>query len=212
MTHLYFEIAVFILLFISLRKYLEAIKKLVGLQPKEATDIRNGHEIKIAIEAVVVNDIVIVKPGEKIPTDEIIIDGYSGVDEQAITGESMPAEKKVGDSVIGATINKTGVLKIKVTKIGADTLLAQIIKIVESALVSKAPIQLLADRVSFYFVPVVLGLTFLSLIIWIILGQSISFVLTVFVAVLIIACPCALGLATPTAVLLGTGLAAKKAS
>jgi len=219
MTHLYFESAVFILVFISLGKYLEAItkgktseaiKKLIGLQPKEATVIRDGQELKIAIEAVIIDDIVIVKPGEKIPTDGIIIDGYSGVDEQAITGESIPAEKKVGDSVIGATINKTGVLKIKVTKIGADTLLAQIIKIVESALGSKTPIQLLADKVAFYFVPVVLGIALMALIIWIILGQSISFVLTVFVAVLIIACPCALGLATPTAVLMGTGLAAKR--
>lgn len=214
----YYESAVFILIFISLGKYLEAktkgktgeaIKKLMGLQPKEATIIKNGEEIKIPILEVKVDDIILVKPGEKIPVDGIVIDGYSGVDEKAITGESIPVEKKISDEVIGATINKTGVLKFKATRVGKDTMLAQIIKIVEEAMGSKAPIQLLADKVSFYFVPTVIGLALLSLIVWLIVGQPLAFVLTIFVAVLIIACPCALGLATPTAVMMGTGLAAQ---
>jgi len=216
--HLYYESAVFILIFISLGKYLEtvtkgrvgeAIKKLIGLQPKEATVIKNGQEIKTPIFEVKVGDVILVRPGEKIPVDGVVIDGYSGVDEKAITGESIPVEKKKGDQVIGATINKTGVLKFKTTKIGKDTMLAQIIKTVEEAIGSKAPIQLLADKVSFYFVPTVIIIAVLAFIIWIILGQSFSFALTVFVAVLIIACPCALGLATPTAVMMGTGLAAQ---
>jgi len=235
--HLYYESAALILVFISLGKYLEAItkgktseaiKKLIGLQPKEATIIRTRsfhsqnldsslsselkdyEEIKIPISEVKVGDIVLVKPGEKIPVDGIVIDGYSGVDEKAITGESMPVEKKKGDEVIGATINKTGVLKFKATRVGKDTMLAQIIKIVEEAMGSKAPIQLLADKVSFYFVPTVIIIALVALIIWLLLGKSFAFALTVFVAVLIIACPCALGLATPTAVMMGTGLAAQK--
>ncbi|MEK7503655.1 MAG: heavy metal translocating P-type ATPase [Patescibacteria group bacterium] len=215
---LYYESAVFILIFISLGHYLEeltkgktgsAIKKLIGLQPKEATIIKNGEEVKIPIAEVQINDIILVKPGEKIPVDGIVIDGYSGVDEKAITGESMPVEKKEGDEVIGATINKTGVLKFKATRVGKDTMLAQIIKIVEEAMGSKAPIQLLADKVSFYFVPTVMVIAILAAAIWLILGQPLSFAITIFVAVLIIACPCALGLATPTAVMMGTGLAAQ---
>jgi len=217
-NHLYYESAALILVFISLGKYLEAatkgktgeaIKKLIGLQPKEATIIKNGEEIKIPISRVQVNDIVLVKPGEKIPVDGVVIDGYSGVDEKAITGESIPVEKKKGDEVIGATINKTGVLKFKATKVGKDTMLAQIIKIVETAMGSKAPIQLMADKVSFYFVPAVIIIAVLSSTVWLLLGQSFAFALTIFVAVLIIACPCALGLATPTAVMMGTGLAAQ---
>lgn len=217
-VHLYFESAALILVFISLGKYLEvltkgktseAIKKLVGLQPKEATVIKDGQEIKIPIVEVKVGDIILVKPGEKIPVDGIVIDGYSGVDEKAITGESIPVEKKKDDEVIGATINKTGVLRFKATRIGRDTMLAQIIKIVETAMGSKAPIQLLADKVSFYFVPAVIGIAVLTFAIWLISGQPLVLALTVFVAVLIIACPCALGLATPTAVMMGTGLAAK---
>jgi len=216
--HLYFESAAFILVFISLGKYLEvltkgktseAIKKLIGLQPKEATVIKDGQEIKIPISEVEVNDIVLVKPGEKIPVDGVVLDGYSGVDEKAITGESIPVEKKKGDEVIGATLNKTGVLKFRATKVGKDTMLAQIIRIVEEATGSKAPIQLLVDRISFYFVPAVIGIAVLVFIVWILLGYSFVFALTVFVSVLIIACPCALGLATPTAVMMGTGLAAQ---
>ncbi len=217
--HLYYESAAMILVFISLGKYLEAktkgktsesIKKLIGLAPKEATIIRNGQENKIPITEVKVGDIILVKPGEKIPVDGLVIDGYSGVDEKVITGESIPKEKKKGDKVIGATINKTGILKFKTTKVGKDTMLAQIIRIVEEAMSSKAPIQLLADKVSMYFVPAVFVIAILASIIWLVLGQSFIFVLTIFVAILIIACPCALGLATPTAIMVGTGLAAKQ--
>jgi Cu+-exporting ATPase len=206
------------LVFLSLGKYLEAItkvrtseaiKKLIGLQPREATILKDSEEMKIPISEVKVGDIILVKPGEKIPVDGIVINGYSGVDEKAITGESIPAEKEKGDEVIGATINKTGVLEFKVTRVGRDTMLAQIIKIVEEAMGSKAPIQLLADKVSFYFVPSVIGIAVLSFAIWLLQGQPLTFALTVFVAILIIACPCALGLATPTAVMMGTGLAAK---
>jgi len=215
---LYYESAALILVFISFGKYLEAItkgktseaiKKLIGLQPKEATIIKDNKEIKVPIFEVKVGDIILVKPGEKIPVDGIVIDGYSGVDQKTITGESIPAEKTIGDEVIGSTINQTGVLKFKATRVGKDTMLAQIIKIVEQAIGSKAPIQLLADKVSFYFVPSVIGIAILAFIVWILLGQPLAFSLTVFVAVLIIACPCALGLATPTAVMVGTGLAAK---
>jgi len=217
-VHLYYESAALILVFISLGKYLEAvtkgktseaIKKLIGLQPKEATVIKDNEEIKIPISEVKVSDVILVRPGEKISADGIVIDGYSGVDEKAITGESIPVEKKVGDEIIGATINKTGVLKFRATRVGKDTMLAQIIKIVEEAMGSKAPIQLLADKVSFYFVPSVISIAILSFVIWLVLGQPLAFALMVFVAVLIIACPCALGLATPTAVMMGTGLAAK---
>jgi len=214
----YFESVAFILIFISLGKYLEAmtkgktssaIKSLIGLQPKIATIIRNGQEIEVSISEVAVGDIILVKPGQKIPVDGIIVDGYSGVDEQAITGESMPVEKKIGDNVIGSTMNKTGAFKFRATKVGKDTMLSQIIRIVEDAMGSKAPIQLLADKVSFYFVPVVIAIALIAGIIWFLAMHQITFALTIFVAVLIIACPCALGLATPTAVMMGTGLAAK---
>ncbi len=215
----YFESVAFILVFISLGKYLEAItkgktsdaiKKLMGLQPKTAVIIINGEEKEIKISEVKEGDIVLVKPGEKIPVDGIVVDGYSGVDEKAITGESIPVEKKEGNEVIGATINKTGVLKFRATKVGQNTMLAQIIKIVEEAMGSKAPIQLLADKVSFYFVPTVIIIALFSAAVWLFLGQPFSFALIIFVSVLIIACPCALGLATPTAVMMGTGLAAQK--
>ncbi len=217
-AHLYYESAALILVFISLGKYLEAItkgrtsdaiKKLIGLQPKEATIIKNNQDIKIPISDVKVGDIILVKPGEKIPVDGVVIDGYSGVDEKVITGESMPVEKEKGSEVIGATINQTGMLKFRATRIGKDTMLAQIIKIVEEAMDSKAPIQFLADKVSFYFIPFVIGIAFFAFITWLLLGQPLFFALTIFVTVLIIACPCALGLATPTAVMVGTGLAAK---
>jgi Cu+-exporting ATPase len=151
----------------------------------------------------------LVRPGEKIPVDGIVVEGYSAVDEKAITGESIPVEKKVGDEVIGATINKTGVLKFKATRVGKDTMLAQIIKIVEEAMGSKAPIQLLADKVSFYFVPSVIFIAIFTFILWLSLGKPLAFAITVLVSVLIIACPCALGLATPTAVMMGTSLAAQ---
>jgi len=217
-AHLYYESAALILVFISLGKYLEAvtkgktseaIKKLIGLQPKEAAIIKNNEEVKIPISEVKVGDIILVKPGEKIPVDGIVVDGYSGVDEKAITGESMPVEKEKGDEVIGATINETGVLKFRATRVGKDTMLVQIIKIIEEAMDSKTPIQLLVDKVSFYFVPSVIGIAIFAFVVWLLLGQPLAFALTVFVTVLIIACPCALGLATPTAVMMGTGLAAK---
>lgn len=215
---LFFDSAAFILVFITLGKYLEAItkgrtgeavKKLIGLQAKEATVVKDGQEMKIKIAAVKVGDIIIVRPGEKIPVDGDVIEGYSGVDEKAITGESIPVEKKAGDSVIGATINKTGVLKFRATKVGGDTMLAQIIKIVEQAMGSKAPIQKIADQTAYYFVPAVFIIALTASVVWLLAGQSFVFALNVFVSVLIIACPCALGLATPTAVMMGTGLAAK---
>lgn len=217
---LYYEIAVFILFFILLGKYLEAVtkgktsfalQKLIGLQAKTARVIKGGKEIEIPVEDVDVGDIVVVRPGEKIPVDGVVIEGYSGVDEKVITGESIPVEKKKGDKVIGATMNKTGLLKFKATGVGKDTVLAQIIKIVEEAMTSKAPIQLLVDKVSQYFVPVVIAIAILSFGFWFfIVGASFVFALTILIAVLIIACPCALGLATPTAIMVGIGLGAEK--
>ena len=219
MENFYFESAAFILTFISLGKYLEAvtkgktsaaIKSLIGLQPKFAIIIKDGRELEVPISEVMAGDIILVKPGQKIPVDGIVIDGYSGVDEKAITGESIPVEKKKGDEVIGATINKTGVLKFKATRVGKNTMLAQIIKIVEEAMGSKAPIQLLADKVSFYFVPAVIAIALISGLVWFLALGQVPMALTIFVAVLIIACPCALGLATPTAVMMGAGLAAER--
>lgn len=218
-NNVYFETSTIIITFIILGKWLEAvtkgktseaIKKLMGLQPKNATVIRNGKEIQIPIGEVVVGDIVIVKPGQKIPVDGVVIDGVSSVDESMITGESMPVEKKKGDIVIGATINKHGSFKFRATKVGKDTVLNQIIKLVEEAQGSKAPIQRLADKVSGYFVPVVIAIAISAFIFWyFILGQSFVFSLSIFIAVLIIACPCALGLATPTAIMVGTGKGAE---
>ena len=216
--HLYYESAAFILIFITLGKFLEAlskgkagsaIKKLIGLQPKTATLIDNDQEIQTPIAQVRIDNILLVRPGEKIPVDGVVVEGYSGVDEKAITGESIPVEKTVGSTVIGATINKTGVLKIKAIRVGNDTMLAQIVKTVEEALGTKAPIQLLADRISFYFVPSVLGIALVTLGVWLTFGNDSTFAVSAFVAVLIIACPCALGLATPTAVMVGTGVAAR---
>ncbi len=187
----------------------EAIKKLIGLQAKTARVIRQGKEIEIPIEQVSVGDIVVVRPGEKIPVDGIVIEGHSEVDEKVITGESMPVTKKKGDIVIGATTNKYGLLKFRATKVGAETMLAQIIKMVEEAQGSKAPIQQLADRVSGYFVPAVMIIAATAFTVWLTVGMSFVFALTVLIAVLIIACPCALGLATPTAVMVGIGKGAE---
>lgn len=217
MPHLYFESAAIILVFISLGRYLEAIakgktsqaiKKLMGLQPKECWVIKDGLEIKMPIAQLKAGDIVLVKPGQNVPVDGAVIEGHSFVDEAMLTGESMPQEKNPGDNVIGGTINKSGAFKFRAEKLGEETMLAQIIKIVEEAMGSKAPIQLLADKISFYFVPVVMLIALVSLITWLLLGQSLAFALTTFVAVLVIACPCVLGLATPTAVMVGTGLGA----
>jgi P-type Cu+ transporter len=216
---LYYEVAGFLLTFIILGKLLEAIskgktseaiKRLLGLQAKKASVIRDGNEIQISIEEVKVGEIIIVKPGEKIPVDGKIMEGYSPVDESMITGESIPVEKKIGDEVIGATINKSGSFKFQATKVGKDTVLSQIVQLVEEAQGSKAPIQRLADQISAYFVPAVVGIGILAFLLWFfIVGQPFVFGLTVFIAVLIIACPCALGLATPTAVMVGTGLGAE---
>jgi Cu+-exporting ATPase len=218
MGNLYYEVAGFLLTFILLGKYFEAIakgrtseaiKKLMGLAPKTALVVRNGKEIEVKIEEVEVGDIVVVKPGGKIPVDGTVIDGHSSVDESMVTGESIPVEKKAGDKVIGATINKTGAFKFKAEKIGKDTFLAQVIRLVEEAQGSKAPVEELADKISAIFVPAVVAIAIIAFIIWMVSGQTFIFSLTVFIAVLIIACPCALGLATPTAVMVGTGLGAE---
>lgn len=216
--HLYFESAAVILTLITLGKYLEAVSKgrtsqaikaLMGLAPKTATIIRNNAEITIPIEEVIVGDIVLVKPGEKVPVDGEIIDGSTSIDESMLTGESIPVEKIVGSSVIGASINKTGFIKYKATKVGKDTALAQIVRLVEEAQGSKAPIAKLADVISAYFVPIVIMLAIIASIGWLISGETTIFSLTIFIAVLVIACPCALGLATPTAIMVGTGKGAE---
>jgi len=218
-TEAYFDTGAVIISFILLGRMLEAvakgktseaIKKLMGLQPKTAHVIRNKKEIEIPVDEVQAGDIVVIRPGEKIPVDGIVVEGDSSVDESMITGESMPVEKRKGDTIIGATINKNGLLKFRATKVGKDTTLAQIIKLVEEAQGSKAPIQRLADQVSSYFVPAVMGIAVLSFGLWYYIGaQSFVFALTIFIAVLIISCPCALGLATPTAIMVGTGKGAE---
>jgi Cu+-exporting ATPase len=189
----------------------EAIKKLIRLQPKTALVIRAGAEIDIPVKDVVVGDIVVVRPGERIPVDGVVTKGRSAVDESMITGESLPVEKKDGDEVIGATMNKTGSFEFRATKVGKNTALAQIIRLVQEAQGSKAPIQRLADVIAGYFVPVVISIAVLTFIAWIIFGPKpvLTFALLNFVAVMIIACPCALGLATPTAVMVGTGKGAE---
>lgn len=215
---LYYEAAVTILALITLGKYLEAIskgktsqaiKKLMGLAPKTATIVRDGKELVIPIDEVIVGDIVIVKPGEKLPVDGEVIEGDTAVDEAMLTGESIPVEKTIGSKVIGASINKTGFIKYKATKVGKDTALSQIIKLVEDAQGSKAPIAKMADIIASYFVPIVIGLAILASIGWLIAGESGVFALTIFISVLVIACPCALGLATPTAIMVGTGKGAE---
>jgi Cu+-exporting ATPase len=215
----FFDTATMIMSFILLGKLLdaiakgrtsEAIRKIMGLQAKIARVIRNGGELEVPIEDVQVNDIVVVRPGEKMPVDGTVVEGYSSVDEKVITGESIPVEKKVGDQVVGATMNKTGVLKFKATKVGKDTVLAQIIGLVEDALTSKAPVQRLADVASGYFVPAIIITAIFSSLVWyFIVGEDFIFSLTVFIAVLIVACPCALGLATPTAIMVGVGKGAE---
>ena len=216
--HLYFESAAVILTLITLGKYLEAISKgktsqaikaLMGLAPKTAVVVRNNNEMTIPAEEVVVGDIVVVKPGEKLPVDGSVIEGSTAIDESMLTGESIPVEKSVGSNVIGASINKTGFIKYKATKVGKDTALAQIVKLVEDAQGSKAPIAKLADVISAYFVPTVIMLAIISAIGWLIAGETPVFALTIFIAVLVIACPCALGLATPTAIMVGTGKGAE---
>lgn len=218
MDNLYYEVAAFLTTFILLGKYLEArtkrktsyaIKKLMSLRPKSAIVIREGVEREIPVEELSVGDIVVVKPGQRIPVDGKVTEGYSSVDESAVSGESIPVEKNINDTVIGGTINKSGSFKFKATKVGKETTLAQIIRLIEEAQGSKAPVQELADRIAAIFVPVVLVIAFGSLFIWLLVGKSFIFALTAFIAVLIIACPCSLGLATPTAVMVGTGIAAE---
>lgn len=216
---LYFESAAVILTLITLGKYFEtvskgktseAIKKLMGLTPKTAVIMRNDSEVEIPIDEVEVGDIIVVKPGERVPVDGIVIEGTTSVDESMLTGESIPVEKNVGDTVIGASINKNGSIKYKATRVGKDTVLSQIIKLVEDAQGSKAPIAKLADVIAGYFVPIVMILAVLSGLGWYFFGrESAVFALTIFISVLVIACPCALGLATPTAIMVGTGKGAE---
>lgn len=211
---LYFESAATILTLITLGKYLEtrskgktseAISKLMDLAPKTATVIRDGQEFEIAVEEVVVDDIILIRPGQSIPLDGIIVEGSSSIDQSALTGESIPVEKQVGDKVIAATINKTGSFQFKAQKVGDDTTLAQIIELVENASASKAPIAKLADKISGIFVPVVICIAIVAMVVWLLLGQSVEFALSIGIAVLVISCPCALGLATPVAIMVGTG-------
>lgn len=216
---LYYESAAVILTLITLGKYFElvskgksseAIKKLMGLAPKTAWVVRDDKELEISIEEVRVGDIIVVRPGERIPVDGVIISGTTAIDESMLTGESLPVEKKVDDEVIGASINKTGSFQYRATKVGKDTVLSQIVQLVEEAQGSKAPIANLADRVSGVFVPIVIVLAILSGIAWYFLGQeSWIFALTITISVLVIACPCALGLATPMAIMVGTGKGAE---
>lgn len=217
-AQLYFESAGIILTLITLGKYMEAvskgktseaIKKLVGLTPKTALVVKGEKEEEVAIEEVKPGDVVIVKPGSKIPVDGIVIEGNTSIDESMLTGESIPVSKGPGDEVIGASINKNGSIKYKVTKVGKDTVLSQIVKLVEDAQGSKAPIAKLADIVSGYFVPVVITLAIISSLAWYLSGENLTFTLTIFISVLVIACPCALGLATPTAIMVGTGKGAE---
>lgn len=218
--HLYYETAAVIVTLIVLGKYLEAkakgrtseaIKKLMGLRAKTARVIRQGLEVDIPVEDVGVGDIVILRPGEKIPVDGVVVEGHSAVDESMLTGESMPVSKEPGDEVIGATINKTGGFKFEATKVGKDTVLAQIIRLVEEAQGSKAPVQRLADRVSGIFVPVVISIAVVTFLAWYFWGEvGFAHSLINMVAVLVIACPCALGLATPTAIMVGTGKGAEQ--
>jgi Cu2+-exporting ATPase/Cu+-exporting ATPase len=221
----YYDVTIVVITFIALGKYLEAksklktgdaIEKLFSLQAKTALLWHDGEEIETPINQVKIGDIIIVKPGMKIPVDGQITEGQSAIDESMITGESIPVDKKVGDLVVGATINKQGSFKFKATKVGSDTVLAQIIKMVEDAQGSKAPIQAMADKISSIFVPIVLVIAFLSLGVWLLVGsnylgfsQALSFGLISFVGILVIACPCALGLATPTAIIVGVGKGAQ---
>lgn len=215
----YFDVSTIIIALILLGRYFEAkakagtseaIKRLIGLQAKTARVVRNKKEVDILIEEVQVGNIIRVRPGEKIPVDGVIIEGDSSVDESMVTGESIPVDKTKGDTIIGATMNKSGSFLYKATKVGKDTMLAQIIKLVEEAQGSKAPVQRLADIISSYFVPIVIMLAIGTFVVWYVFGPSPSFLFAMLnmVAVLIIACPCAMGLATPTAIMVGTGLGA----
>jgi Cu+-exporting ATPase len=218
--HLYFDTSAMIITLILLGRFLEArargqtseaIKRLIGMQPKTALVVHEGEQREIPVEDVRVGDLILVRPGERIPVDGVVREGYSSIDESMITGESIPVEKKVGDEVIGATINKTGSFQFEATKVGKDTTLARIVRMVEEAQGSKAPIQRLADVIASYFVPAVIGIAIITFVVWYFVGPApaLTFALLNFVAVLVIACPCALGLATPTAIMVGTGKGAE---
>ncbi len=216
--HLYFESAAVIITLVLVGKTLEAlakgktseaIKKLIGLQPKTARVIREGKEEEVPISSLVTGDTILVRPGEKIPVDGIILSGSTAVDESFLTGESLPVEKQAGDEVTGASLNKNGAITIQATRVGQDTVLAQIIRLMEQAQTDKAPIARLADQVSAYFVPIVIGIALLSALLWFIAGEGPVFSMTILISVLVIACPCALGLATPTAIMVGTGIGAQ---
>ena len=219
-TAVYFDTAAIIIALILLGRYLEArargqtseaIRRLIGLRPNTAAVVRNGEELVVPVGTVVPGDVIVVRPGEKLPVDGQVTEGYSAVDESMLTGESMPVDKKPGQPVYGATLNTTGSFRFQATKVGRDTALAQIIRLVEEAQGSKAPIQRLADQVAAYFVPAVISFALASFLFWMLLGPApaLTFATLVFVAVLIIACPCALGLATPTAIIVGTGKGAQ---
>jgi Cu+-exporting ATPase len=214
----YFDVATLVIGLILLGRYFEArakagtgeaIKKLIGLQARTARVIRGGKETDLSISEVVIGDLIRVRPGEKIPVDGQIVEGESSVDESMLTGESLPVDKKIGDAVVGATINKTGSFIFRATKVGSETMLAQIIKLVEEAQGSKAPIQRVADLVSSYFVPIVMILAVFTFVVWYVFGGSLLYAILNTIAVLIIACPCAMGLATPTAIMVGTGKGAE---
>ncbi|NWF93273.1 MAG: copper-translocating P-type ATPase [Syntrophaceae bacterium] len=220
MVDVYFDTSAAIIVLILLGRLLEArakgktseaIKKLIGLQPKTARVVRDGNELDIPVAEVALGDIVVVRPGEKIPVDGIVREGYSSVDESMVTGESLPVEKKVGDSVIGATINRTGTFKFEATRVGKDTVLGQIIRLVQEAQGSKPPIARMADVIASYFVPVVILIAIVTFFVWYLFGPhpALTYAFLNFVAVLIIACPCALGLATPTSIMVGTGKGAE---
>ena len=220
MMMVYFDTSAAIIVLILLGRFLEArakgktseaIKKLIGLQPKTARVIRDGNELDIPLREVILGDLVIVRPGEKIPVDGMIKEGYSSVDESMVTGESLPVEKKSGDSVIGATINKAGTFKFEATKVGRDTVLAQIVRLVQEAQGSKPPIARMVDVIASYFVPVVISIAIITFIVWYFFGPhpALTYAFLNFVSVLIIACPCALGLATPTSIMVGTGKGAE---
>ncbi len=215
----YSGVAAMIMAFFITGRYVESIargraskeiKKLLELGAKKARVIKNGEEIEISIEEIKVNDIMIVKPGEKIPTDGIVVKGYSSVDESMVTGESLPIDKKKGDNVIGATVNQDGILYVKAKKVGKDTFLAHIIRLVEDAQGTKVPIQKFADKITSIFVPIILGLALLTFLNWWYFNGDLSRAIGVAVAVLVIACPCALGLATPTALMVGSGMGAQR--
>ncbi|MGA9098871.1 MAG: copper-translocating P-type ATPase, partial [Methanotrichaceae archaeon] len=216
---MFYETALMLASFLTLGRYLEskakgrtseAIKKLVGLRPKTAIILRDNNEIEVPVEDVQVGDIILVKPGEKIPVDGIVVDGESYVDESMITGEPIPALKDAGKNVVGGTLNKNGALRLRATKVGKDTVLSQIISLVEQAQGSRPPIQRIADRAVAYFIPTVLTIAFAAFIVWyFILGSTLLFALTALISVLVVACPCALGLASPTAITVGIGRGAE---